>query len=132
MTSKNKSSLIDRLVERLPEMHIWGYRYCGPNTDLVNRLAHAEPGINQLDSACKEHDIAYAESSEREFRCHADKLLALRAFGRVYARDSRIGERFAALIVSGLISIKIIFVKIEICFNKVRNCFVSTSKRKSK
>lgn len=113
MNSKRKSSLIDCIVESLPEMHIWGYRYCGPNTNLESRLASNEPGINELDCACKEHDIAYNESSEHEWRYNADKLLVLKAIRRVYAKDSRIGERLAASLVTMLISFKLLFSKIE-------------------
>lgn len=98
-----KSGFIDRFVEKLPEMHIKGYHYCGPNTD----LSLHKPGINELDCLCMDHDIAYGESCDIEWRYAADKSLLLRAFKRVHANDSRIGERAAALIVSMLISIKI-------------------------
>lgn len=105
MQSKRKSSLIDRIIGSLPEMHIWGYKYCGPNTNLEIRLTSNESGINELDCACKEHDIAYNESNEPEWRYNADKLLVLKAIQRVYAKDSRIGERLAAVLVSMIISI---------------------------
>lgn len=131
MLSKQNSSFIDRMVEKLPEMHIWGYRYCGPNTKLERRLAHSESGINKLDSACKEHDIAYAESNDREFRCYADKLLTFKAIKRVFASDSRIGERFAALIVSGIISMKLFFVRIEVYIDQLRTCFKSKANQNS-
>lgn len=110
------------MIEKLPEMHFIGYRYCGPNTNLTDRLARGERGINQLDCACMEHDIAYAESIDLDFRCEADKLLVLKAFKRIFAKDSRIGERFAALIVAWLIGTKIILGKIEIFTRKCCNC----------
>lgn len=125
MTCKRKSGFIDRFVESLPEMHIWGYRYCGPNTNLKSRLATNEPGINELDCACKDHDIAYNESSECEWRYNADKLLVFRAIRRVYAKNSRIGERLAASLVTMLISIKMVFSKIEFYVNQARKCLVS-------
>lgn len=128
MAFKGKSAFFDRIVESLPEMHIWGYRYCGPNTNLKRRLATNEPGINELDCACKEHDIAYNESSESEWRYNADKLLVLRAIRRVYAKDSRIGERLAASLVTMLISIKIVFSKIEFYINQGRKCLVPRKK----
>lgn len=55
-----------------------GYKYCGPNTNLQEHLAHGERGINELDCACMEHDIAYTTSKDLEWRCNADKLLVLR------------------------------------------------------
>lgn len=118
MTSKHKIGFIDRIIGKLPEIHIMGYRYCGPNTNLLTRLARGEGGINELDYTCMVHDIAYAESKDLKLRYIADKLLVSKAIRRVYAKDSKIGERFAALIVSGLISVKLIFSKIELYIRK--------------
>lgn len=126
------SSFIDRFVELLPEIHIKGYSYCGPNTDLEIRLARGEPGVNDLDCACKEHDIAYAESRALKMRYNADKILILKAIGRVIAKDSRAGERFSALIVSVLIAIKVIVSKIELYIgHTLRNCLPLKTKKKS-
>lgn len=125
MTSKRKVDCIDQIIEMLPEIHLSGYNYCGPNTKLEKRLAHNEPGINELDCACKEHDIAYAESTDLNWRHSADKLLVLKAFRCIFAKDSRIGERFAAMLVSVLISIKIILRKIEVFAGSVRAWFIS-------
>lgn len=124
------SSFIDRFVEKLPEIHIKGYSYCGPNTDLENRLARGEPGVNGLDCACKEHDIAYAESRDLKMRYNADKILVLKAIGRVFAKDSRVGERFFALIVSTLISVKMIVSKMELYISySLRNCLALKTKK---
>lgn len=114
MQSKRKFGLIDRIIKKLPEIHISGYSYCGINTNLESRLAEGVRGINKLDYACMEHDIAYAESEDLKSRCVADKILILKAVKRIFAKDSRIGEHFAALIVSSLISIKLFFDKIEL------------------
>lgn len=124
---KRKAGYVDRFLEMLPEIHIRGFIYCGANTKLEKRLACNVPGINELDCACKEHDIAYAESTNLKSRCKADKILVLKAIRRMFAKDSRIGERFIALIISGLMSIKMIFVKIEIFINSVRLCFAMRS-----
>lgn len=126
---KRKFGYVDRFLEILPEMHIMGYNYCGPNTNLKIRLASGAAGINKLDNACKEHDIAYNESVNLEWRCNADKILVLKATKRIYANDSGIGERVAALFVFGLMSIKIILVKIEICIKRVCDCLPLKSKR---
>lgn len=115
-----KRGFIDRLIELLPEMHVSGYHYCGPNTNLAARLACGDIGVNELDCACMEHDIAYAESSDLNLRCNADKLLILRAFRRMYANDSKIGERFTAMLVSGLIGVKLFLCKIELCISSVQ------------
>lgn len=122
MSSRRKLGFVDRILEKIPQIHLSGYRYCGPNTDLKNNLARGELGVNELDCACMEHDIAYAESDNLEFRCTADKLLILRAIRRIYACDSRIGERFAALLVAVLISIKFTITNVELYIAKVRKC----------
>lgn len=119
MKTERKIGFIDRILSFLPEIHLIGYNYCGPNTQLESRLALNVPCINELDCACKEHDIAYSQCSEIEWCCQADKMLILKAFRRVYAKDSRIGERFAALIVSGAMTVKLIFAKIEICIKNI-------------
>lgn len=118
-----KLGYVDRILENLPEIHIKGYNYCGPNTNLETRLARDDQGVNELDCACKEHDIAYSVSKDLEWRCIADKKLLLKAFKRIYAKNSRFGERITALIVSCFISIKIVVAKIELCINRVRACF---------
>lgn len=119
---RNKISLIDRIIGKLPEIHVSGYNYCGPNTDLSTRLRCGVPGVNKLDCACMEHDIAYAESIDLNSRCKADKLLVLKAFKRIYAKDSQIGERLIAMLVSGLISIKLLLCKAELCFRSAGMC----------
>lgn len=119
MFSKRKISFIDRILGKLPEIHIRGYYFCGPNTNLKERVDVS--GINKLDDACKDHDIAYTESNDLEWRCNADKILFLKAIKRIYARDSRFGERFVAIIVSTLISIKMFLAKIEIFINRFRD-----------
>lgn len=118
------------MLKRLPEIHIRGYNYCGPNTDLHTRLAHGVMPINKLDCACMEHDIAYDVSNDLKSRCTADKILVLKAIRRVYAKDSQISERFAALLISWLISVKLFLGKMELYFDSVRKCLAMKSKRK--
>lgn len=132
MSSKRKLGFIDSLLEMLPEIHIRGYNYCGPNTNLKRNLARGEVGINKLDCACMEHDIAYEESNDLNLRCIADKVLILRAFKRIYAKDSEIGERFVALLISWLISAKLILCKMELIVGSVRKCLAMKFKKKSR
>lgn len=133
MSSKHKLGFIDRMLEKLPEIHIRGYNYCGPNTNLKSRLARGVVGINKLDCACMEHDIAYAENSDLKSRCMADKLLILSAIRRVYAKDSQIGERFAAMLISLLISVKLFLSKMELFIDSVGKCCLALKcKKKSR
>ena len=41
------------------EKHIPGYNFCGPGTKVVTRLYRGDKGINELDEACKRHDVDY-------------------------------------------------------------------------
>lgn len=95
--------VLNTLINKLPvELHIPGYRFCGPGTRLKKRLARGDRGINPLDEACREHDIAYARSNDLHERHVADKILANKAWERVRAKDSTLGERTAALTVTGI------------------------------
>ncbi|KAK4883175.1 hypothetical protein RN001_006494 [Aquatica leii] len=75
---KNKyqgKGLINSVIDKLPvELHIPGYNFCGPGTKLTKRLARGHRGINKLDEACKEHDIAYNNYKNIESRHKADVL----------------------------------------------------------
>lgn len=92
--------LLNRMINALPfEAHLPGYEFCGPGTKLAKRLARGDRGINPLDAACREHDIAYSHSNELSNRHAADKILASKARGRITAKDSTLGERAAAAAV---------------------------------
>jgi Phospholipase A2-like domain len=92
--------LLNHVINKLPvELHIPGYQFCGPGTHLEKRLARGDQGINQLDAACREHDIAYSRSNDLTERHAADKVLAKKAQTRIIARDSSLGERAAATAV---------------------------------
>ena len=73
--------LLNTAINKLPfELHIpGGYRFCGPGTKLEKRLARGDKGINELDEACKEHDIAYSKEKDLEHRHKADRILADKA-----------------------------------------------------
>ena len=92
--------LLNRAINALPfELHIPGYQFCGPGTRLRKRLERGDRGINRLDAACREHDIAYSHSDEQADRHAADRVLADRARERITAENSTLGERAAATAV---------------------------------
>lgn len=98
---------INRLINKLPvELHIPGYQYCGPGTKLQQRLARGDPGINPLDAACKQHDIAYNKFKDVENRHRADKELQIQAWDRVKSKDASFVEKAAALAVAGTMKAK--------------------------
>lgn len=95
-------SVVNTAIDALPvELHLpGGYQYCGPGTKLGQRLSRGDPGINKLDQACKEHDIAYSTYSDTANRKSADQILAEKAWERVKSGDSSFGEKAAALAVT--------------------------------
>lgn len=95
------SGFLNDIINKLPfELHIPGYSYCGPGTKLDERLQKGEKGINALDEACREHDIAYKNFKDLDLRHRADKELEMKAFNRVISKDASLGEKAAALGVS--------------------------------
>lgn len=58
------------------------------------------PGINPLDDACREHDIAYGKSVYRWERAKADDILAKKAWKRFFSLDASAEERAAAFAVA--------------------------------
>ena len=92
--------LLNRAINALPlELHISGYQFCGPGTRLQKRLERGDSGINPLDAACRDHDIAYSRSDKLADRHVADRVLSDRARKRITAKDSTLGERAAATAV---------------------------------
>lgn len=92
--------LLNRAINTLPfELHFPGYQFCGPGTRLEERLGRGEEGINPLDAACQQHDIAYSQHSEDLKKRHlADKNLEKEAALRIIAKDSKFGEKAAAAV----------------------------------
>lgn len=99
--------LVNSLINRLPfELHLPGYNFCGPGTKLEQRIARGDKGINLLDEACKEHDIAYSQTNDIKRRHIADKVLLQKALARLKSKDTSFGERTAALAISGAMKMK--------------------------
>lgn len=98
---------VNSLINKLPiELHLPGYQYCGPGTNLKKRLARGDPGINLLDKACKEHDIAYSKSEDIDQRHIADRKLIDKAIERTKASDTSFGERVSAHLVEKIMKAK--------------------------
>lgn len=120
MTSlKRGKGLVNSLINKLPfEAHVPGYQYCGPGTNLKKRLLRGDPGINQLDAACKEHDIAYDKYKSNEDRTKADQKLSTEAVKRIFSKDSTLGERTVALAVATAMKTKIGLSKVGMGIRK--------------
>lgn len=99
--------LVNSLIDKLPfELHLRKYQFCGPGTKLEKRLRRGDPGINPLDRACKEHDIAYAKSSNLTDRHKADRILEDAAWSRVKSNDATLGEKAASWAVTNAMKVK--------------------------
>ena len=100
--------LLNKFLNRVPiELHLPGYQYCGPGTKLAKRIARGDSGINPLDAACKEHDIAYSQNRENvEARNTADRVLAEKAWQRVWSKDAGLDEKVAACATTNAMKIK--------------------------
>lgn len=105
--SKRGTGIIDRIIDKVPfELHLPKYQYCGPGTKLKKRMERGDPGINPLDAACKQHDIAYSTHQDSSDRAVADLNLQNAAMTRVTAKDASMGERVAALGVAAAMKAK--------------------------
>lgn len=69
-------------------------------------MARGDPGINKLDAACKEHDIAYANFKDNNERANADQVLAVKAWERFKSTDSSLGEKGTAWLMTNIIKAK--------------------------
>lgn len=108
--SRTGSGLINSLINKLPvELHLPGYQFCGPGTKLDERLKRGDQGVNPLDAACREHDIAYSQFRDLKQRHRADNILAEKAWARVKANDSNLAERSAAWFVTNAMKTKVKF-----------------------
>ncbi|KAL4142040.1 hypothetical protein QTP88_004572 [Uroleucon formosanum] len=72
------------------------YQYCGSGTNLKKWLARGDKDINLLDSACRDHGIAYEQSNYIADRNKADYILEQRARDRFKSKDSGLKEKAVA------------------------------------
>lgn len=123
MKCYNKKSvgkgLLNSVINKLPfEMHIPGYNYCGPGTKVKQRLARGDKGINELDEACKDHDIVYLQNKDLTKRHEADKVLATKALERWRSSNAKLSEKMASLGVAGAMKAKL---KLGMAYNNLNS-----------
>ena len=116
---EEKDSVLDNLIDLLPfEMHVPGYKFCGPGIKLAARIQRGDIGINPLDEACRQHDLAYNNPSSN--RRQADRILAEYAFSSMLARETPPDERTVAMMTACCMVSKITFEKFFSRIKKVR------------
>ena len=82
------------------------YSFCGPFTKLQKRLQQGYKGVNNLDRACMQHDIAYSQNSDTKNRNFADDILAKVAIDIVNDPDEPAYERLQAKTVAAIMAAK--------------------------
>lgn len=101
------SGLLNWVINHLPvEMHLPGYRFCGPGTRLQKRLAEGQQGINRLDELCKQHDIAYSKQKSVAERNQADYKLQQGAEAIASDPNTNLGEKLSAKLVARIMKTK--------------------------
>lgn len=123
----NEESFLDALIDLLPfEMHVPGYKFCGPGTKLSKRIKQGDVGINLMDEACREHDIAYSDKNTN--RQQADRKLAEKAFSRMLAGETPPDERTVAMMTACCMVSKITFEKF---FKRIKKAIKLSDKKKN-
>jgi hypothetical protein len=80
------------------------YSFCGPFTKLDKRLQQGYRGVNNLDRACMQHDIAYSQNSDTKNRNVADDILAKSAMDIVNDVNEPAYERQQARTVAAIMA----------------------------
>lgn len=100
---KMKKKDLYELEKKNKEFHLPGYQFCGPGTKVFKRLKRGDQGINELDKACRLHDIQYLmyagdndkiKQSDNELRQKARNLGGIASFlvDKIFF-FKRLGER---------------------------------------
>jgi len=82
------------------------YSFCGPFTKLRKRLLEGYSGINSLDRACLNHDIAYETYTNTAERNHYDDVLSAEASKLALNENIPDYERKDARFVNAVIAAK--------------------------
>lgn len=67
--------VINKLIEKGPELHVPSYAYLGPGTKYKEKAAKGVKGIDAIDEAAKSHDAVYDVNGPGRKRLEADKKM---------------------------------------------------------
>jgi hypothetical protein len=82
------------------------YSFCGPFTKLQTRLSQGYRGVNALDKACLNHDIAYATYKDTPMRNKYDDILSAQAANISLDENTPEYEKKDARLVNAIIAAK--------------------------
>ena len=123
---EENNSVLDKLIDLLPfEMHMPGYKFCGPGIRLAERIQRGYIDINPLDEACRQHDLAYNNPSSNHRQ--ADRILAEYAFSHMLAGETPPEERTVAMMTACCMVSKITFEKF---FSRIKKVIKKRKKKK--
>jgi hypothetical protein len=99
--------ILNTMINKLPvELHVPGYNYLGPGTNLNLRLEKGVKPANKLDELALKHDIAYSKSNNLLDRHKADYALQEGAWNRVLSKDAGLKEKATAWLTTNAMKIK--------------------------
>jgi len=114
--SKSGGDIVSSVISKIPvELHLRSlngkkYSFCGPNTNLNERLNSDDTPkewskpINKVDEVCLRHDLAYRDSDlGKGTRHNADKNM-IEELNNL--RDLNINEKFARAVIKPIIYTK--------------------------
>jgi hypothetical protein len=122
---KYGTGLVNTMLKHLPEMHLslpndvksekvasgsfqntGKYSFCGPGTKVVKRINEGYKGVNSLDKACRQHDVAYSKFINTNDRNNADDVLAQQTTVIAVDENEPAYVRKDARLVTGIMGIK--------------------------
>ena len=99
-------SVSSEMVENGSFNNTGKYSYCGPGTKVQKRVLEGYQGVNNLDKACKEHDLFYSKNKTTKLRNIADDELAAKASQLVLNPSIPQYEKNDAKLVTGIMAAK--------------------------
>ena len=90
------------------EYHLPGHNFTGPGTKLKYRLERGDQPVNKVDALALSHDMRYDNYDSAYERFNADVHFIVGSAGIVFSPSSTWRERGEALLVGGVMTIKIL------------------------
>ena len=121
--------LINQFINRNKTPMIVHGNFCGPGNDVISQIATGVRPVTDLDSYCKDHDLAYVNYPDLEERHKADRILAKKALSRFKNKEATLKERLAGLVVGAAMKGKLALGAGLKCSKK--SCSKNVTKRKT-
>ena len=90
------------------EWHLPGHNFTGPGTNLKYRLERGDEPVNKVDALSLHHDMRYEFYDSAWERFRADVQYVGGSIGIVFSPTSTFRERGEALLVGGIMGLKVV------------------------